>query len=81
MADPEFQEHFSNPRPPYSLRNGLLHFNEKVCVPIGNIRLSLLHDTHDIPSAGHLGVKKTAARLSTTYHWKSLKNTVQDYVM
>ena len=80
MADPEFQEHFRNPRPPYSLRNGLLHFNEKVCVPIGNIRLSLLHDTHDIPSAGHLGVKKTAARLSTTYHWKSLKNTVQDYV-
>ena len=80
MADPEFREHFSNPRTPYSLRNGLLHFKEKVCVPIGNIRLSLLHDTHDIPSAGNLGVKKTAARLSTMYHWKSLKNTVQDYV-
>jgi Integrase zinc binding domain len=64
----------------YSLRNGLLHFNEKVCVPIGNKRLSLLQDTHDIPSAGHLGVKKTATRLYTTYHCKSLKNTVQDYV-
>jgi hypothetical protein len=58
MADPEFQEHFRNPIPPYSLRYGLLHFNEMVFVPIGNIRLSLLHDTHDIPSAGHLGVKK-----------------------
>jgi RNase H-like domain found in reverse transcriptase len=58
MADPEFQEHFRNHRPPYSLRNGLLHFNEKVCVPIGNIRLSLFHYTHDIPSAGHPRVRK-----------------------
>jgi hypothetical protein len=80
MVDPEFQEHFRHPRTPYTLRNGLLHFNEKVCVPTGNTRLSLLHDTHDIPSTGHLGFKKTAARLSTKYHWKSLKNTVQDYV-
>jgi RNase H-like domain found in reverse transcriptase len=43
LADPEFTEHFSNPQAPYSLRNGLLHFKEKVCVPVGNIRLSLLH--------------------------------------
>jgi hypothetical protein len=79
-ADREFQEHFRHPRTPYSLRNGLLHFNESVCVPIGNIRLSLLHNTHNIPSASHIGVKKTAARLSTTCHWKSLKTTVQYYV-
>jgi RNase H-like domain found in reverse transcriptase len=66
LADPEFTQHFKNPTTLYSLRNGLLHFNEKVCVPLGNIRLSLLHDTHEIPSAGHLGVKKTTARLATT---------------
>jgi hypothetical protein len=58
MAYPEFQEHFRHPRTPYSLCNCLLQFNEKVCVPIGNLRLSLLHDTHDIPSAGHLGSRK-----------------------
>jgi RNase H-like domain found in reverse transcriptase/Reverse transcriptase (RNA-dependent DNA polymerase)/Integrase zinc binding domain/Retroviral aspartyl protease/Chromo (CHRromatin Organisation MOdifier) domain len=80
LADKEFTEHFQTPVKPYSLRNGLLHFNEKVCIPLGNTRLSLLHDTHDIPSAGHLGVKKTAARLATTYHWKSLRNTVKEYV-
>jgi hypothetical protein len=39
-----------------------------------------VHDSHDIPSAVHIGVKKTTARLSTTYHWKSFKITVQDYV-
>jgi Integrase zinc binding domain len=33
-----------------------------------------------MPSAGHLGVKKTAERLSATYHWKSQKNTVHVYV-
>jgi RNase H-like domain found in reverse transcriptase/Integrase zinc binding domain len=80
LADPEFAEHFRYPQTPYSLRNCLLHFNEKVCVPLGTIRLSILHDTHDIPSAGHLGVKKTAARLTTTYHWKSLRTTVHDHV-
>jgi Integrase zinc binding domain len=80
LADPEFTEKFSIPQAPYYLLNVLLHFKEKVCVPVGNIRLSLLHDSHDIPSAGHLGVKKTTARLSTKYHWKSLKNTVQDYL-
>jgi RNase H-like domain found in reverse transcriptase/Integrase zinc binding domain len=80
LADPEFTQHFTNPTTLYSLRNGLLHFNEKFCVPLGNIKLSLLHDTHDIPSAGHLGVMKTTARLASTYHWKSLRTTVKDYV-
>jgi hypothetical protein len=78
LNDPEFTQYFNTPTAPYSLRNGLLHFNEKVCIPLGNTRLSLLHDTHDIPSAGHLGVKKTAARLAITYHWKSLRTTVKD---
>jgi hypothetical protein len=39
-----------------------------------------LHDSHDIPSAGHLGVKKTTARISANFYWKSLRNTALEYV-
>jgi hypothetical protein len=80
LTDPEFTQHCKTHNPQCSLCNGLLHFKEKVCIPLGNTRLSLLHDTHYIPCAGHLGVKKTASRLTTMYHWKSLRTTVKNYV-
>ena len=80
LADPEFAEHFAAPADPYHSQAGLLYINEKVCIPQGTFRLKLLHDHHDIPIAGHLGVKKTTARLAATYHWKSLRTTVREYV-
>ena len=80
LADPEFSSRFNHPEEPYRIIDGFLYLNDKLCVPHGEFRLSLLHDHHDIPSAGHLGVKKTASRLTSKYHWKSLRTTVKEYV-
>jgi hypothetical protein len=68
LADPEFSSHFNQFEEPCRILDGFLYLSDKLCVPQGDFRLSLLHDHHDIPSAGHLGVKKTTARLTAKYH-------------
>jgi Integrase zinc binding domain len=70
LADPEFSSHLNQPEEPYRIIDGFLYLSDNLCVPQGDFRLSLLHDHHDIPSAGHLGVKKTTGRLTPKYHWK-----------
>jgi hypothetical protein len=78
--DPEFSEQYKEPQSPYHIHNGILYRNHKVCVPKGDLRVSLLHDHHDTPTTGHLGIKKTLGRLSASYHWTAMKSTVKEYV-
>ena len=65
---------------PYQKREGLLYREGKLCVPEGAFRKRLLYDYHDVPSAGHLGPKKTYLRLKDKYYWKGMSTTVQLYV-
>jgi hypothetical protein len=67
LADPEFYSHFNQPEEPYRIFDGFLYLGDKLCVPQGDFRLSLLNDHHDIPSAGHLGVKKTVVPVPLSF--------------
>ena len=58
-----FKRIYHNTTKPYHKREGLLYREDKLCVPEGAFRKRLLYDYHDIPSAGHLGPKKTYLRL------------------
>lgn len=78
--DPEFKEYLKDPKGDFRVQDGLLYFQDKLCIPKGEIRLKLLHDYHATPSAGHLGVNKTRNRLQHLYYWKDLRQTVEDYV-
>jgi len=44
------------------------------------IRLHLLYQHHDHPTAGHFGYNKTYASISQHYYWVGLKTYVQQYV-
>lgn len=81
--DPEFKELLQKAQPllPYRLHNGLLYRENRLCIPSGTIRLKILHDCHDVPAAGHLGIKKTIARINHNYYWKNLRKTVHDYII
>ena len=63
MQDQFFKTIYQNATKPYHKREGLLYREEKLCVPEGAFRKRLLYDYHDVPSAGHLGPKKTYLRL------------------
>lgn len=41
---------------------------------------SVLEECHDIPLAGHLGIKKTILRVKEKYFWPKLIKDVTDYV-
>lgn len=79
-ADPEFVDLMEAPKAPYHLDMGLLKRGDRTCLPAGTLRLKILHDYHDIPGQGHMGVKKTTKALLSKYYWKTLRKDVQQYV-
>jgi transposase InsO family protein len=56
----------------------------RICVPIdtadSKLRLNLLHDFHDSPMSGHLGMSRTHNLLSAQFYWPGLSRDVKDYV-
>lgn len=48
-------------------------------VPKG-LRPKIIHDHHDPPTCGHLGIYKTINRISDKYYWPSMKADVARYI-
>ena len=44
------------------------------------LRQKLISEHHETPMAGHLGVKKTHARLSERFVWEGMRKAVEDFV-
>ena len=78
--DPEFSDLFRNPKNPYDLKNGLLLYYDKLCLPKGSIRSQVLHDHHDCLPKGHLGRDKSLPQIKDLYYWKSLRKDVAEYI-
>jgi RNase H-like domain found in reverse transcriptase len=55
--DPAFSRHILEPELPLEVRGGMLYKEGKLCVPIGKLRQTLMHDAHDSIVAGHCCVK------------------------
>ncbi len=53
--------------------------NVALCVP-PELYETVLYDSHTAPSAGHLGVIKTLARVRQHYWWPALVKSVTEYV-
>ncbi|EDW52796.1 GM19342 [Drosophila sechellia] len=51
----------------------------KMCVPIGQ-RQRVMTENHDMPTAGHLGSRKTIARIAARYHWPGMHRDIRKYV-
>ncbi|KAL9437883.1 hypothetical protein AB3S75_023702 [Citrus x aurantiifolia] len=64
---------------PYTVRNGLLFFKERVVVP-RTLRESLLYEAHDTKIGGHSGVLRTYKRLSQQFYWPAMFQAVREYV-
>ncbi|KMQ85388.1 reverse ribonuclease integrase, partial [Lasius niger] len=51
----------------------------KTCVPRED-REEVMQRYHDAPTAGHLGVAKTIARIAERYHWPGMMREIATYV-
>ncbi len=80
QKDPEFKEHFQNPRTPYELQKGLLLYNDKLCLPNGSTRQQVLHDNHDSPVKGHMGLAKLLPHMIQHYYWQNLRQDIAKYL-
>ena len=51
----------------------------RLCVPTA-LRDEVLHEAHDAMSSGHLGARKTLARLVHDFYWPQMAATVNEHV-
>jgi len=79
-ADPEFVALAQAPVASITQDMGLLKRGDRLCVPAGFLRTKILHDYHDVPSQGHMGVRKTTNALATKYYWKTMRKDIQSHV-
>nr|CAN75226.1 hypothetical protein VITISV_035857 [Vitis vinifera] len=69
------------PGAPYTWRNGLVCYKNRVVIPLNSpIIKQLLREFHDSPIGGHSGVLRTYKRLAQQFYWPSMFQIVQDYV-
>ena len=62
-------------------RNGTLYFRDRIYVPdFTPLKLRLIQENHDIPTAGHPGRSKTLELLMRQYHWPGMHKEVGQYV-
>jgi hypothetical protein len=65
----------------YSLENGILLYDHtRTCIPKGPLRTQILHDHHDIPTAGHQGIERTYAAIHDLFYWPRMNTDVRQYV-
>ena len=80
QKDEHLKGTYENPESPFRKTKDLLYYKNRLCIPQGKFRQKLIHDHHDTPSTGHLGILKTNRRLHPLYFWPKMRQTIRDYV-
>eukprot|EP00833_Pecoramyces_ruminatium_P002480 jgi/Orpsp1_1/1176512/evm.model.c7180000057878.1 len=78
-------ENNENIKPPYKninkfkIENNLILYNHLIYIP-ENLRLEILKRSHDKPTCGHLGIRRTEELILRNYWWPKLHEDVISYV-
>ena len=67
----------------WSFHNGLYYYGiKRLYIPnLDDLRISLLFDHHDIPTAGHQGFSRTLDSLKKNFYWETLREDTMKYVV
>lgn len=84
-SDPVYQEMLNRPEPRtdgLTVGDGLLWTSDGLFYVPNDLELRrrLIHEVHDTPTGGHMGLAKTLGRLTTTCWWPGMKSMIADYV-
>jgi hypothetical protein len=64
----------------YMLQDGFLFRANRLCIPVGSVRLLLLQEAHEGGLMGHFGAKKMEEVLSTHFFWPKMGRDVERFV-
>ncbi|PRP76895.1 retrotransposon nucleocapsid protein [Planoprotostelium fungivorum] len=64
---------------PFTFTDGLLYHFGQLYIPVP-LRASVLHHRHDLPTAGHVGRKKTYELVTRDYWWPTVSKDVNRYI-
>jgi hypothetical protein len=64
----------------FVLNDGYLFRANRLCIPVGSVRLLLLQEAHGGGLMGHFGAKKTEVVLSTHFFWPRMRRDVERFV-
>jgi hypothetical protein len=64
---------------PDGLINMKKHGHEKIVVP-KSLRQFVMKECHDVPSVGHVGMRRTLDLVDRLFHWRGLRADVTSYV-
>ena len=79
-TDSFFRNVFKNPTEPYKRMGYRLYLNDKLCIPSGNIKKTILNDNHESLLGAHRGYKKTISLISRYFYWPNMKKELKEYV-
>jgi hypothetical protein len=66
----------------FTYKHGLYFKADRICVPDVPIILhQILHEAHDVPYRGHLGVNKTVKEVERRYFWPKMQDMINEYVV
>jgi hypothetical protein len=80
--DPFYASYTSNnTSQPMTLRDGVWFHNDRVFLsPTSSLIPLILADSHSSPVGGHFGFHKTLSRISHSFFWPKLRQTVKEYL-
>jgi hypothetical protein len=64
----------------FVINDGYVFRANRLCIPVGSVRLLLLQEAHGGGLMGHFGAKKTADVLATHFFWPQLRRDVERFV-
>ncbi|WVZ83846.1 hypothetical protein U9M48_030943 [Paspalum notatum var. saurae] len=64
----------------YVINEGFVFRANRLCIPVGSVRLLLMQEAHGRGLMGHFGVKKTQDVLSTHFFWPKMRRDVERFV-
>ncbi|WVZ63252.1 hypothetical protein U9M48_012897 [Paspalum notatum var. saurae] len=64
----------------YVINDGFVFRANRLCIPVGSVRLLLLQEAHGGRLMGHFGAKKTEAVLSPRFFWPKMRRDVERFV-
>jgi RNase H-like domain found in reverse transcriptase/Reverse transcriptase (RNA-dependent DNA polymerase)/Integrase zinc binding domain/Chromo (CHRromatin Organisation MOdifier) domain/Retroviral aspartyl protease len=66
----------------YSVRGGRIYYRRSrlYVPPVAALKAALLHECHDAPTSGHLGVAKTTELAKRRFYWPRMDEEIRQYV-
>jgi hypothetical protein len=85
VFDPDFKDVLLNCKEgrtwnKFVINDGFVFRANRLCIPVGSVRLLLLQEAHGGGLMGHFGAKKTADILATHFFWPQMRRDVERFV-